>query len=93
MGYDVRRNPKAAQNLFAAARQNVPGQNLFYIRLAVDRLLADQIQSHIDPNYTQSWRTMERTSHKAGQEYWWAPGETAPERAPDMANIAGAPPN
>jgi hypothetical protein len=93
MGYDVRRNPKAAQNLFAAARQNVPGQNLFYIRLAIDRLLADQIQSHIDPNYTQSWRTMERTSHKAGQEYWWAPGETAPERAPDMANIAGAPPN
>lgn len=77
---------KAPWKLARTARQNVPGQNLWYTRLLLDRLLADQVQASIDPNYRKSWRAMEKRAADKQQDFYWAPGETAPERAPDLAN-------
>lgn len=73
------------------ARSQVPGSTLWYLRTAFDRAVADQIQEEIDPQYRQSWRRVEKWADEQGTDYWWAPGEAAPERAPDLSNIAGDP--
>lgn len=75
---------------FKFARNQLPGGSLWYARLAFDRLVADQIQEAVDPNYRQSWRRMRRWADEQGTQHWWAPGELSPERAPDMTNAIGS---
>ena len=69
------------------ARANTPGSNLWYTRLAVDRLIWSNFQEAADPDYQAAVRRMERRAQKEfGQGYWWAPDEELPDRAPDFAN-------
>lgn len=67
-------------------RQQIPGSTLWYARLAFDRMVADQLQELVDPNYRKSWRRLEKWAEEQGTEFWWSPGEMAPGRAPDMTN-------
>lgn len=70
--------------------QNTPGANLWYSRLAVDRLLFDRLQRAVDPYYAQSFARREQSAMKSfGQQYWWRPGENAPDRGPDMGTAFG----
>lgn len=69
-----------------ALRRQIPGGTLWYARLAFDRQVVDQLQETIDPNYRQSWRRAARWAQEQGTEYWWAPGDFTPARAPDMSN-------
>lgn len=56
----------------------------FYTRLAVDRIVYDQLQTLADPEYRTSFRRMEqRLKSDTGQEFWFRPGR-APERGPDL---------
>jgi hypothetical protein len=72
------------------ARYNTPGTNLWYTRLGTDRLLWDQIQMMIDPEYRRSFhRTEQRARENYGQEFWFRPGETSPERAPELGSVLG----
>lgn len=60
----------------------IPGANLWYTRAAVDHLVFHQLQEYLSPGYL---RKMKRRSEKEfGQSYWWEPGDTVPERAPDL---------
>lgn len=71
-------------------KSNTPGSNLWFARLALDRLLWDQIQMQIDPDWRQSFRRMEKKARDDfGQEMWWRPGQTAPQRAPMLSAVAG----
>jgi hypothetical protein len=57
----------------------------FYTRLAVDRLIYDQLQTLVDPDYRASFRRMEqRMKTDTGQEFWWGPGQTQPARGPNL---------
>lgn len=70
-------------------RWNMPGTNLWYARLALDRLLWDQVQTMVDPDYHTSFRRQERRMKQAfGQAYWWRPGERTPGRPPNLGNVA-----
>jgi hypothetical protein len=70
-------------------RNNTPGSSLWYSRLAMDRLIWDQLQSALDPEYRRAFkRTEDRARKDYGQSYWWRPGEAAPQRAPDLAAVA-----
>lgn len=70
-------------------RYNAPGSNIWYGRLALDRVLWDQVQIMADPDWRRSFQRMERRARKDfGQRYWWGPGDLLPERAPDLTNIA-----
>lgn len=71
------------------ARSEIPGGNTFYLRLAFDRMVMDQLQEQIDPNYRQSWARMQKRADDQRTQFWWAPGEMAPERAPDLENALG----
>ncbi|HEV2747608.1 MAG TPA: hypothetical protein VGW34_09960 [Allosphingosinicella sp.] len=68
-------------------KRETPFLGLWYDRLAFDRMVADQIQEQIDPNYRRSFRAIERYAADRGQDYWWGPGEAEPERSPDFANV------
>lgn len=60
-----------------------PGSNLWFSRLATDRLLFDQIHRWADPRYAEGFaRREQRAMTQYGQSYWWRQGETAPQRAP-----------
>ncbi|MGO6928453.1 hypothetical protein ACCS55_27885 [Rhizobium ruizarguesonis] len=62
-----------------------PGSSLWYTKAATDRLIFDNIQAMIDPNYRQSFNRYEKRMKKDfGQTFWWAPGDGLPQRAPDL---------
>lgn len=69
-------------------RRNTPGGSIWYLRLAYQRMVLDQMQAALDPGAQQSFRRIERRWQRDfGQGYWWRPGDAAPERAPDMTNV------
>jgi phage terminase Nu1 subunit (DNA packaging protein) len=75
-----------ATELTRVGRRYTPGT--FYSKLAVDRLLWDNIQQLVDPDYRGSFRRMEETLRKdTGQQYWWQPGENSPGRGPDLGAV------
>lgn len=64
---------------------NTPGSSLWYTRLGMQRLVWDQIQMGIDPDYARAFRRMEQTMFReTGQEFFWRPGESRPARAPEF---------
>ena len=71
-------------------RQNTPGGSLWYIRLAYERMLLDQLQMMVDPDARAAFHRQKRNRKRDyGQEFWWAPGETAPRRAPNHGATIG----
>lgn len=71
-------------------RRNMPGGSLWYARLAWNRLVMDQLQRAVDPKAEKNFREIERRwKREFDQGYFWAPGDTLPERAPDLSNAAG----
>lgn len=67
-----------------------PGSSLWFSKLATDRLVFDNIQSMIDPDYKQSFKRYEKRMKKEfDQTFWWAPGDSSPDRAPDMGRMFG----
>lgn len=73
------------------AGRNVPGQNIFYLRLAWERLLLDRLQQMADPNAHRTFRRRIRSRQKDyGQSYWWAPGQDLDDaRAPAASAVFG----
>jgi hypothetical protein len=72
------------RDLVNSFRQEAPGNSLWFGRVAFQRLVADQLQQELDPDYRKSWRAMQRKAKQQGQEFWWEPGATAPKRAPKL---------
>ena len=69
---------------------NLPGNNLFYARLAFNRVLFDQIELMIDPKAPQRLRDLQRKQKKDyGNDFFWAPGSMTPKRAPNLAPMVG----
>jgi hypothetical protein len=75
------------RQLINFARSNIPGGNVWYMRLAWERLLLDQAQYLVDPEANKSFKAKQRSlASDYGQGFWWKPGETAPARGPDLGN-------
>jgi hypothetical protein len=62
----------------------IPGGNLWYTKTALDHLVFQNVFETISPGYLQSIR--KRTAKEYGQDFWWGPGELAPDRAPDISD-------
>ena len=65
-------------------RRYTPGTSLWWARAALDRMVFDQVQAQIDPDYWNSWQRMERRAEEQGQGEWWERGEMLPSRLPEM---------
>lgn len=64
-----------------------PGVSLWQIRGAWDHWFLHNMQENLNPGYLSRMRS--RAMQDWGQDYWWQPGEFAPERAPDFSNVTG----
>jgi hypothetical protein len=61
-----------------------PGSSAWYGRLALERLVWDNLKKMVDPEADASFRRFQRKRlREFNQEHWWAPGENLPERAPE----------
>ena len=81
---------KAATEMISFAQRYTPGASLWYMRLGLERMMFDQAKLWADPDAKKKIRRIKRKyARDYGQEYWWEPGEMAPERGPDIENILG----
>jgi hypothetical protein len=60
----------------------LPGGNIWYAKAALDHLIWQNVMEALSPGYLRLIRN--RTRREFDQEWWWGPGEVAPERAPDL---------
>ncbi|TRL39825.1 hypothetical protein [Rhizobium straminoryzae] len=73
---------------------STPGGTIWYTRLAWERILMDQLQFLVDPEADKAFKQRQRFFAKEfGQQFWWAPGRTAPQRAPNIGAALGAVPS
>ena len=69
-----------AADVFRVGKREIPGVNLWYSRLVVERMFLDHVEKMIDPKYDDRMRRLERRNEKQfGQKYWWRPGKVLPE--------------
>lgn len=67
-----------------------PGSTLWFTRAATDRIIFDNIQQMIDPDWRSSMLRHEKRMRKEfDQGYFWPRGKAAPDRAPDLGNALG----
>lgn len=83
------RSPLLGRDLVNLGRRYTPGASLWQIRLAMDRLVWDQLQWLLDPKARSAWARQEAQHDKANSNTsWWERGEAAPERGLDFSNVA-----
>ena len=80
--YDKETKPGASA--LRIIRSHMPFVNLWYTSTAIDRYVMNDIQEYLSPGYLA--RMERRTYRSWGQGYWWSPRDTAPRRAPRMAD-------
>lgn len=89
-GVNVIKNKNHSRNLQRFIWSNTPGSSMWYTRLALQREVMDQLQMMHDPNYYDSFSRMRQRARQDATDFWWKPGETAPERAPTAHQGEGA---
>ena len=72
-------------------RQWTPGAlSPWYTRLAYERLIADALQSQVDPDAYGSFKRKVQSRKKTfGNDFFWAPGQGAPARGPNFGAALG----
>jgi hypothetical protein len=78
------KDTNAGRELVKFLDANTPVASLWYVKLAWQRVVLDQLQELMDPEAAAAFRRRQAYAEKQGTEYWWTPGDVAPERAPDF---------
>lgn len=76
-------NTNAGREAVQFLGRNTPGGSLWYLRLAYERVLLDNLQRLVDPDAHAAFRRkvqMQRRDY--GNQFFWAPGQSAPQRSP-----------
>lgn len=58
--------------IYMLAKNKIPGQNLWYTKTAMNRLMFDDIQNMIAPDYQEKYK---RKMQKQGRSQWWESGK------------------
>ena len=90
LGEDTR----AGRELVGLLRNFTPGGSLWYLRLAYEREVLDQLQQVIDPEASQSFRRRIQSARQYDTQFFAPPGSSAIQgkgslRAPDISNALG----
>ena len=68
----------------------MPGTSLWYSRLALERLIFDELERMVDPDASANFRRSESARRReTGQEFFWHKGDAAPDRWPDLSAAIG----
>ena len=77
------RQSHAGRNAIRFLNKYTP--DLWYTRLAMDRIVWDTLQKMVDPESADAFsRIQERARKEQQTQYWWRPGSSSP-RAPDLS--------
>jgi hypothetical protein len=83
--HDSRARANFPTRLVQFTKRYMPGNNLWYARLAMDRLVWDHVQALVDPHWQKRVRQSERAYRQNfGNGTWWHPGDNLPESGPDL---------
>lgn len=74
----------AAEEARRFVQKNTPGRSLWFARLAYDRMLMDNLRRLTDPKAAKAFNRRSRYVQDLGTDTWWSPGQTLPERAPEL---------
>lgn len=73
------------RELVRFGKANIPGSNIWYLKLAWERTVLDQVQYLADPEANKAFKRQQQFWKKGyGQEFFWKPGRMAPDRAPAL---------
>lgn len=79
------KDTKAGRELVKVLSANTPGGSMWYWRLAYERVVLDQLQYLVDPKANKAFKAKQQWwKRETGQEFFWEPGQTAPQRGPDF---------
>jgi hypothetical protein len=80
----------AGRELSRFIQQNTPGRSAWYAKLALERLVFDQLDHALDPRSRESARKVEqRAREDFKQKFFFKPGKLTPRRAPDLSKAFG----
>ncbi len=81
----------AGRELTRFAELMTPGRTLWYARLAMERLIFDEMQKMIDPGANAAFRRIERRAlRERGQSFFSPPGSGfPPKRGPKLGKAMG----
>lgn len=74
------KDPNVGRDLFRVMKRTIPLGNLWYTRLAFERLLLDNMERLIDPKFdSRMGKYRLKMMKETGQQFWWRPGKLAPD--------------
>lgn len=80
------KDTELAADVVSFGSRYMPGGNLWYSRLVLEREVFDQLALAADPSGTrQRFRKAQQRARDESSGYWWRPGSQAPQRAPEFA--------
>lgn len=74
-------------NLLRIGYQNTPFIRSWYTKAAFEHAVFHDMQELLSPGYLQ--RMKRRAKKDFGQGFWWSPGKSLPERAPNLNTAVG----
>jgi hypothetical protein len=80
---DVAKSKHPGADAVKLVSDQLPG--MWQFRAAYEHWFLHNAQEALNPGYLARMRA--RAQKDWGQDYWWSPGETAPDRAPDLSKI------
>ncbi|MEO1110093.1 MAG: hypothetical protein AAFX90_19440 [Pseudomonadota bacterium] len=80
----------AAEETRKFIQKNTPGRSLWFLRLGYDRVLMDNLRRFTDPKADKAFNRRSRYVKDLGTDTWWSPGQSLPERAPDLNVLRAA---
>lgn len=81
------KDPHVGAGWVKFAKPHIPGANLWYAKAALDHMIFDDVQEYFSPGYLR--RMKQRAQKEYDQNFWLAPGETVPDRAPNLGVALG----
>jgi hypothetical protein len=82
---DVAKSKHPGAEAVKLVSDQLPGVDMWQFRAAYEHWFLHNAQEALNPGYLARMRA--RAQKDWGQDYWWSPGETAPDRAPDLSKI------
>ena len=78
--------PRVGRDLTRMLRRYTPGSSIWWMRLALERRIWDELARQVDPEASKQFNRRTRTRQKEhDQRYWWPPGQSVPSREPNLA--------
>ncbi len=80
-GEDTNALPEA----ISFARDIMPGHSIWYGRLLFQRMIFEQVMQEVDPRaFARAKSRLKRWAEQNDTGFWFEPGDTAPDRAPEL---------